>query len=71
MFAKAVSSLNRAVERSDWAGFAVRSAVKSADASQGFYESSFDLRTGLEVIEEPLQSLPADLASEFRRQQAA
>ncbi len=74
MLAKAVSTIhrtiNRAVDRNDWAGFDARSAHKPRDNGQGFYESSFDLRTGLEVIEAPLLALPEDLAHEFRRQQA-
>ena len=37
------------------------------DASQGFYESSFDLREGLEVIEAPMQHLPEELKQEFKR----
>ena len=38
-----------------------------AGAGQGFYESSFDLREGLDVIECGVQLLPEDLASEFKR----
>jgi hypothetical protein len=39
----------------------------AGDAAAGFYESSFDLRTGLEVSEAPLAELP----EEFKRQLAA
>ena len=41
--------------------------VPANDASQGYYESSFDLRTGLEVIEESMQQLPEELKQEFKR----
>ena len=81
MFAKAVrhvsssvsstvsTSVSRAIDRSnDWVTLATRGGVKAADAGQSFYESSFDLRTGLEVAEAALHALPDELAREFRRQ---
>ena len=63
-------TVDRAVDRNDWPGFDTRPAHKPRDNGQGFYESSFDLRTGLEVIEAPLLVLPEDLAHELRRQQS-
>ncbi len=81
MFAKAIrnvsssvsstvsTSVSRAIDRSnDWVTLATRGGVKAANAGQGFYESSFDLRTGLEVAEASLLALPDELAREFKRQ---
>ena len=74
MLAKAANTkshtINRTVDRNDWPGFDTRPAHKPRDNGQGFYESSLDLRTGLEVIEAPLLVLPEDLAHELQRQQA-
>lgn len=39
--------------------------------SGGFFESSFDLRRGLEVSETALHTLPHELAQELRRLQRA
>jgi hypothetical protein len=49
--------------------------MNAADPTRGFYESSFDLRSGLEVSERPLSELPEELSREFvplrdRRQRA-
>jgi hypothetical protein len=79
MFAKALQnvshsvgqSVSRAIERSEWPGFSSRGNAKAGDTTQGFYESSFDLRTGLEVSEAPSQVMTEDLAREFRRQQSS
>ena len=71
MFAKAIRNVSRAIDHNDWAGFAARGVAKSGDAPQGFYESSFDLRSGLEVTEEPLQAMPEELEREFQRQQTS
>jgi hypothetical protein len=70
MFAKAIQNVSRAIDRSEWPGFSSRTAGKPGDNTQGFYESSFDSRTGLEVSEAPQQVMTEDLAREFRRQQA-
>ena len=71
MFAKVIRDVSRAVDRNDWAGFATRGTTKPGDAAQGFYESSFDLRSGLEVSEAPLQAMPEELEREFQRQQTS
>lgn len=45
----------------------VEPAAKSAapDAGRGYFLSSIDLQTGLEVSEEELQSLPPEFAAVF------
>ena len=49
--------------RSDALEF-IGARVPAAAAGQGFYESSFDLREGLDVIE---GGVPDELAIEFKR----
>jgi hypothetical protein len=70
MFTKAIRSVSRAVDRNDWAGFNTRAARPSGDPAQGFYESSFDLRRGLEVFEASMYGLPEELKRELKRQRA-
>lgn len=61
----------RLAQRASAFDFGRRSDASRTDASLGFHESSFDLRTGLEVSEAPVTALPEDLVREFRRQRAA
>ena len=52
--------------------FARRQDPSGADKNgTGFHESSFDLRSGLEVSEAPVTALPEELVREFRRQRVA
>lgn len=43
-------------------------AAAAAERAQGFHESSFDLRTGLEVSEQPLAELPDEFKRHFAHQ---
>ena len=65
MAQSALSTTARVSRRSHFDFMLAR--VPANDASQGYYESSFDLRTGLEVIEESMQQLPEELKQEFKR----
>jgi hypothetical protein len=62
------SSVSRVVDAHEWAGLGGRGKARAAEAGQGFYESSFDLRSGLDVAEASLHTLPDEVAREFRRQ---
>jgi hypothetical protein len=55
-------------ERGEWrVGPTRREALPGS--SSGFFESSLDLRRGLEVSEAALHALPHELEQEFRRLQ--
>lgn len=58
--ARASSRLNAAVD------FGRRR--EPAEGSNGFYDSSFELKRGLEVCEAPAALLPEEILREFRRQ---
>lgn len=64
--AQAVSiAVERTSRKSRFDFMSARGAVN--DAGQGFYESSFDLREGLDVIETSTPPLPDELEREFKR----
>lgn len=42
-----------------------RRAALAGEGAGGFHESSFDLRNGLEISEQPLAELPDDLKHHF------
>lgn len=51
--------------------FLRRGDTRRGEPSLGFHESSFDLRSGLDVFEMSVATLPDEVVSEFRRQRSA
>lgn len=49
----------------NWSGAAPRRRSSAGEPPQGYFQSSQELRAGLEISWQPLTSLPADLAAAF------